>query len=57
MARKKTDRSEEHTSELQSPDNISYAVFRDSSMADDSTATNFDQIFETYSKNTVRKVL
>lgn len=34
-----------------------YAVFRDSSMADDSTATNFDQIFETYSKNTVRKVL
>ena len=34
-----------------------YAVFRDSSMADDSTATNFDQIFETYSPNTVRKVL
>lgn len=34
-----------------------YAVFRDSSMADDSTATNFDQIFETYSSNTVRKVL
>lgn len=34
-----------------------YAVFRDSSMADDSTATNFDQIFETYSHNTVRKVL
>lgn len=34
-----------------------YAVFRDSSMANDSTATNFDQIFETYSKSTVRKVL
>lgn len=34
-----------------------YAVFRDSSMANDSTATNFDQIFETYSSNTVRKVL
>lgn len=34
-----------------------YAVFRDSSMADDSTATNFDQIFETYSPATVRKVL
>lgn len=35
----------------------SYAVFRDASMADDSTATNFDQIFETYSPSTVRKVL
>lgn len=34
-----------------------YAVFRDSSMADDSTATNFDQIFETYSPSTVRKVM
>ena len=34
-----------------------YAVFRDSSLADDSTATNFDQIFETYSQSTVRKVL
>ena len=34
-----------------------YAVFRDSSMADDSVATNFDQIFETYSPSTVRKVL
>ena len=34
-----------------------YAVFRDASMADDSTATNFDQIFETYSPATVRKVL
>lgn len=34
-----------------------YAVFRDASMADDSTATNFDQIFETYSPSTVRKAL
>ena len=34
-----------------------YAVFRDSSMADDSVATNFGQIFETYSPSTVRKVL
>lgn len=34
-----------------------YAVFRDSSMADDSVMTNFEQIFETYSPNTVRKVL
>ena len=29
-----------------------YAVFRDSSMANDSVATNFDQIFETYSPGT-----
>ena len=34
-----------------------YAVFRDSSMANDSVATNFDQIFETYSPGTVRRVL
>lgn len=34
-----------------------YAVFRDSSMADDSTATNFEQIFKTYSPNTITKVL
>ena len=34
-----------------------YAVFRDSSMVNDSVATNFDQIFETYSPETVRKVL
>ena len=34
-----------------------YAVFRDSSMSNDSVATNFDQIFETYSPDTVRKVL
>ena len=34
-----------------------YAVFRDSSMASDSVATNFEQIFATYSPETVRKVL
>ena len=34
-----------------------YAIFRDSSMANDSVATNFEQIFETYSPDTVRKVL
>ncbi len=34
-----------------------YAVFRDSSMASDSVAANFEQIFETYSADTVRKVL
>ena len=34
-----------------------YAVFRDSSMARDSVATNFEQIFETYSPRTQRKVL
>ena len=34
-----------------------YAVFRDSSMSSDSVAVNFDQIFETYSPSTTRKVL
>lgn len=34
-----------------------YAVFRDSGIATDSVATNFDQIFETYSPKTQRKVL
>lgn len=34
-----------------------YFVMRDSSMANDSVATNFDQIFSTYSPETVRKVL
>lgn len=34
-----------------------YAVFRDFSMVDDSVATNFEQIFETYSPQTIRKVL
>lgn len=34
-----------------------YFVMRDSSMAGDSVAANFDQIFEAYSKDTVRKVI
>lgn len=34
-----------------------YAVFRDSGLASDSVAVNFDQIFETYSPKTRRKVL
>ena len=34
-----------------------YFVMRDSSMANDSVATNFDQIFATYSPDTTRKVL
>ena len=34
-----------------------YFVMRDSSMASDSVAANFDQIFSTYSPDTVRKVL
>ncbi len=34
-----------------------YFVMRDSSLANDSVATNFEQIFETYSPDTVRKVL
>ncbi len=34
-----------------------YFVMRDSSMASDSVGTNFEQIFATYSPDTVRKVL
>ncbi|NLM74918.1 MAG: site-specific DNA-methyltransferase [Clostridiaceae bacterium] len=34
-----------------------YAVFRDSGMASDSVAANFEQIFEAYSPSTIRKVL
>ena len=34
-----------------------YFVMRDSSLSSDTTATNFDQIFETYSPDTVRKVI
>ena len=34
-----------------------YFVMRDSSLSTDTTATNFDQIFETYSPETVRKVI
>ena len=34
-----------------------YAVFRDSSMASDSVNVNFEQVFETYSPTTTRKVI
>ena len=34
-----------------------YFVMRDSSLANDATAANFEQIFQTYSPTTVRKVL
>ena len=34
-----------------------YAVMRDRSMKDDSIATNFEQIFKTYSPNTITKIL
>ena len=34
-----------------------YFVMRDSSMASDSVATNFEQIFATYSPSTERRVL
>lgn len=34
-----------------------YAVLRDTSMKDDSTATNFEQIFKTFSPDTVTKIL
>lgn len=34
-----------------------YFVMRDSSMANDSVATNFEQIFAAYSPETIRKVL
>ena len=34
-----------------------YFVMRDSSMANDSVATNFDQIFASYSPSTIRKVI
>ena len=34
-----------------------YAVLRDTSMANDATATNFEQIFKTYSPNTTTKIL
>ena len=34
-----------------------YAVLRDTSMANDATATNFEQIFKTYAPNTTTKIL
>ena len=34
-----------------------YAVFRDASMADDSAAANFEELFRTYSPDTIRRVI
>ena len=34
-----------------------YFVMRDSSLASDNVADNFDQLFETYSKDTIRKII
>ena len=34
-----------------------YFVMRDSSLASDSMADNFDQLFETYSKDTIRRII
>ena len=34
-----------------------YAVFRDSSFTSDSAMVNFEQVFNTYSPNTIRRVL
>ena len=34
-----------------------YAVFRDASLADDATASNFEELFRTYSPDTVRRVI
>ncbi|NLJ76513.1 MAG: site-specific DNA-methyltransferase, partial [Peptococcaceae bacterium] len=34
-----------------------YAVFRDSSFVNDSAMVNFEQVFSTYSPNTIRRVL
>ena len=34
-----------------------YFVMRDSSMSSDNVADNFDQIFQHYSKDTVRRIL
>ena len=34
-----------------------YFVLRDSSLASDQVADNFDQLFETYSKDTIRKII
>ena len=34
-----------------------YAVFRDASLADDSAAANFEELFKTYSPDTIRRVI
>ena len=34
-----------------------YAVMRDASMKDDATQANFEELFKTYSPDTVRRVI
>jgi adenine-specific DNA-methyltransferase len=34
-----------------------YAVFRGSSLADDATEANFEELFKTYSPDTIRRVI
>ncbi len=34
-----------------------YAVLRDASLADDAAAANFEELFKTYSPDTVRRVI
>lgn len=51
-----TDVTDEVVTEI-AKEQPSYFVMRDSSLADDSVAINFEQIFATYSPNTERRVL
>ena len=51
-----TDVSDEVVTEI-AKEQPSYFVMRDSSLADDSVAINFEQIFATYSPNTERRIL
>lgn len=34
-----------------------YAVFRDASLSDDSAAANLEELFKTYSPDTIRRVI
>ena len=51
-----TDVTDEVVTEI-AKEQPSYFVMRDSSLADDSVAINFEQIFATYSPNTERRIL
>ena len=51
-----TDVTDEVVTEI-AKEKPSYFVMRDSSLADDSVAINFEQIFATYSPNTERRIL
>ena len=51
-----TDVNDEVVTEI-AKEKPSYFVMRDSSLADDSVAINFEQIFATYSPNTERRIL